>query len=175
MKKYFGWLLVAAGIIMGLSINANAAGGSPKIGYFDANGAAMQSQWGKKIVDDIKKEQDRLSGELDTKGKVFKAAKSEYDKKKDVMDEKAKSRKQKELQDLATELEKMASESSQKFNQDSNLARKPLFDKMTEIVNRIGKEDKYDFILEKGALHYASDKDDLTKRVATELDKVAPK
>ena len=175
MKKYFGWLLVAAGIF-GLSINANAAGGSLKIACFDANGAALQSQWGKKILDDIKKEQDRLSADLDTKGKAFKAAKDEYDKKKDVMDEKARAKKQKELQDMAADLEKTAQESSQRFNQDAQQVRKPLFDKMSEIVNKVGRDDHYDFIFEKGAVPFvASEKDDLTKRIASELDKAGPR
>ncbi len=174
MKKYLGWLIVIAGIVC-LSMSGNAAARDLKIGYFDANGAAVQSQWGKRIIDDIKREQERLAADLDAKGKTFKAAKEDFDKKKDVMDEKARTRKQKELQDMATDLERQAGESSQKFNQNATAAKKPLFDKMTEIVNRIGKDDKYDFIFEKGALHYATEKDDLTKRIAAELDKGAPR
>jgi outer membrane protein len=175
MKKYFGWLLVAAGIF-GLSLNANAAGGSLKIGYFDANAAAMQSQWGKRIADDIKKEQEKLGGELDAKGKSVKAASDEYDKKKDVMDEKARLKKQKELQDMMADLQKTANETSQKFNEERTRALKPLYDKMLEIINKIGKDDKYDYILEKGAVVFTgSDRDDLTKRVASELDRGAPR
>ncbi len=174
MRKFRGWVLATA-IIFGLSTSAFAAGGSLKLGYFDANGVAMQSQWGKKIIDDLKKEQERLSSELDEKGKAFKTAKDEYDKKRDVMDEKAKTKKQKELQDMAGELEKLASDSSAKFNKHAGEVKAPLFQKISEIVNKIARDDKYDYIFEKGSLHYASDKDDLTKRIVSELDKSSPK
>jgi outer membrane protein len=174
MKKFFRLVLLAA-FIVGISANAFAASGTIKIGYLDTNAVALQSNWGKKIIDDLKKEQERLASELDEKGKAFKAAKDEFDKKREVMDEKAKSKKQKELQDMATELEKLASDSSAKFNQLATQAKKPLFDKITEIVSRIARDDKYDFIFEKASLHYASDKDDLTKRIAGELDKSSPK
>jgi outer membrane protein len=170
MNKCFRLIILAA-FIVGISTNVYAAGGTPKIGFFDTNAVALQSQMGKKIVEDLKREQEKLAAELEEKGKAFKTAKDEFDKKRDVMDEKAKSKKQKELQDMAADLEKTASESSAKFNQIRSQAQKPLFDKMNEIVNRIAKEDKFDFIFEKGSLHYASDKDDLTKRIAGEMDK----
>ncbi len=51
----------------------------------------------------------------------------------------------------------------------------PLFKKMSEIANKIGKDEKYDFIFEKNALVVANEKDDLTSRVVTELDKTSPK
>lgn len=176
MKKLYGRVLVTAGLIIGLSAGCSfAASGSLKLGYFDANSAASQSNWGKRVIEDLKREQERLGGELDQKGKDFKTAKEDFDKKRDVMDEKTRNRKQKELQEKAAELEKLASESSNKFNQYANQTRGPLFQKISEIVNKIGKDEKYDFIFEKGSLHYASDKDDLTKRIAKELDKSAPK
>lgn len=175
MKKCFAWTLLAAGIIFGLTVNGFAASSNPKIGYFDANSVAAQSLWGKKVIEDLKREQERLSNALDEKGKTFKAAKDEYDKKRDVMDEKTRNRKQKELQDMAMELEKLANESSQKFNKDAADAKAPLFEKIGEIVRKIGKDEKYDFIFEKGSLHFASEKDDLTKRIISELDKSSPK
>lgn len=175
MNKYFRPVLFATALIFGLSAVSFAAGGSPKIGYIDTNGAAMQSNWGKRVVDDIKREQEKLAADLDNKGKAFKAAKDEYDKKRDVMDEKAKTRKQKELQEMAAELEKAASEASQQFNKDAAEKRGPIGDKIREIVQKIGRDDKYDFILERSAVVFATDKDDITRRVASELDKSAPK
>jgi outer membrane protein len=173
MKKCFQLILLAAFIV---SVSGQALGAEVKIGFFDTNAVAMQSQWGKKIVDDLKKEQEKLAAELEEKGKAFKAAKDDFDKKREVMDEKTKGKKQKELQDMATDLEKTASESSAKFNQLAAQAKKPLFDKIGEIVNKIGKDEKYDFIFEKATMHFAgNEKNDLTKRIASELDKDSPK
>lgn len=175
MKKLFCLVALATGVIFGFSGNSFAASGSMKIGYVDMTAAAAQSTWGKRVMDDLRREQERLSGELDQKGKTFKAAKDEYDKKRDVMDEKAKSKKQKELQEMAGELEKMASESSQRFNKQAADARTPLFQKISEIVQKIGRDEKYDFVFEKSSLPFANERDDLTKRVTTELDKSAPR
>jgi outer membrane protein len=174
MKMCFRLIILAA-FIVGVSSNALAAGGALKIGSFDLNGAAIESQWGKKVTEDLKREQGKLATELEEKGKIFKAAKDEFDKKRDVMDEKAKAKKGKELQEMATDLEKLAQESSGRLQQTANQLKKPLFDKIHEIVTKIGKDDKYDFIIEKTSLHYiGNDKDDLTKRVAAELDKSSP-
>jgi outer membrane protein len=174
MKMCFRVILLAA-FIVGVSATAFAADKVLKIASFDLNGAAIESQWGKKVTEDLKKEQARLAGDLDEKGKAFKAAKDDFDKKRDVMDEKNKVKKQKELQDMATDLEKQASESSAKLQQTANQLKKPLFDKIHEIVTKIGKDDKYDFIIEKTSLHFiGSDANDLTKRVSAELDKSAP-
>ncbi|MFZ2447387.1 MAG: OmpH family outer membrane protein [Syntrophobacteraceae bacterium] len=175
MRKLFGLVALATGIVFGFSANAVAASGSVKIGYVDINGAAAQSAWGKKVIDQLNREKERLSGDLDQKGKAYKAAREEYEKKKDVMDEKAKSRKQKEIQDMAVELERLATDASQRFNKDASDARAPLFQKIQDIVKKIGRDDKYDFILERGSLPFANEKDDLTKRVASELDKSAPR
>ncbi len=171
MKKFIGVIALATGVFLGSTVLA----ADNKIGYVDINGAALQSAWGKKVVDQLKKEQERLGGDLDLKAKTFKSAKEEYDKKKDVMDEKAKSKKQAELQSMAAELERLASESSQLFNKQAQEVKNPLFQKIAEIITKIGKDDKYDFIFEKSSLPFASDKNDLTKRVSAELDKSSPK
>lgn len=175
MKKCFRLVLLAV-LIIGVSAPAFAAGGSLKIGYVDANAVAIQSQWGKKLAEDIKKESDRMAAELDEKGKVVKSAFDEFDKHKDVMDTKARDKKQKELQEMYTEAQKQASESSAKLNQMRSQMTKPLFEKILEIARKIGRDDKYDFILDKNAVLFsASDKDDLTKRLVTDVDKESPK
>ncbi len=174
MKRLFGFVALATVIIFGLSMNAIAASG-PKIGYVDIQGAVLQSHWGKRVADDLKKDKDRLSAQLDVKGKAFKVAQEEFSKKSSIMDEKARLRKQKELQDMAAELQKTLSDSNQKLNDDRTQALRPIHEKIGEIIRKIAAEDKYDFIIEKGALVHGNSKDDLTKRVTAELDKGAPK
>jgi len=47
----------------------------------------------------------------------------------------------------------------------------PLFQKIKDIADKIAKEEKYDFILEKNALVVNNGKDDITAQVVTELNK----
>lgn len=173
MTKFFGFVLLAVGVALVFCVNAVAAGGSLKIGYVDVTGAASQSQWGKKVTDDLKKEQERLGSAVEVKKQAFVTARDDYEKKKDVMDEKARTRKQKELQDMYSELEKLASESSTKWNDQAKAVREPIFKKIMEIANKIAKDEKYDFVIEKSALIVGNDKDDITPRVVSELDKTS--
>ncbi len=174
MKRLLGFVALATVVIFGLSMNASAASG-PKIGFVDIQGAILQSNWGKRVADNLKKEQEKLSSELDQKGQSFKAAQEEFSKKSSLMDEKARARKQKELQDMAAELQKALSESNQRLNADRAQALRPIQDKIGEIMRKVAADDKYDFIIEKGALVYGNSKDDLTRRLASELDKNAPR
>ncbi|MGO9021397.1 MAG: OmpH family outer membrane protein [Syntrophobacteraceae bacterium] len=176
MKRFFGCILVAAAIVLAFSVNAVTAAGSLKIGYFDLQAAITQSETGKKFLQGMKSEEDQLSSVLEQKGRAFMSAKDEYEKKKDVMDEKARSRKEKELTDLYTEVQKIRSESSAKLQEQANAARAPIIKRVKEITDKIGKDDKYDFIFEKSVVYYAgNEKEDLTKRIAAELDKSPPR
>jgi outer membrane protein len=175
VKKMKKCLIVLAALIIGVSANAFAAGDA-KIGYLDSQSAAIQSQWGKKIAENIKHETQKLQTELEEKSKTLKTAYDEFEKKKDVMDQKAKDKKQKELQEMFADGQKQASDASAKLQDMRAQALKPIYEKMREIVEKIGKDEKYTVILEKSNVHYiGNDKDDLTKRVAGELDKSTPK
>jgi Skp family chaperone for outer membrane proteins len=176
MKRFFGCVLVAAGIALAFSVNAVAAGGPLKIGYFDLQTAIMQSDTGKKFLEEMKKEEDSLSSALEQKGRAFMTAKEEYEKKKDAMDEKARGRKEKELTDMYAELQKMRSESSAKLNEQASAARAPILKKVRDVASKIGRDEKYDFIIEKSVLYFeGNEKEDLTKRIAVELDKSSSK
>jgi outer membrane protein len=176
MNRFFGCVLVAAGITFAFSVNAVAAGGSLKIGFFDLQEAIMQSDTGKKFNEEMKKEEANLSSAVEQKTRAFVAAKNEYEKQRDVMDQKARSRKEKELSDMYTELQKMRSESSAKLNEQVSAARAPIFQKVRDVAKKIGRDEKYDFIIEKSVLYFeGNEKEDLTKRIAVELDKSSSK
>jgi len=161
---------------LAFSVNAVTAAGSLKIGYFDLQTAITQSETGKKFLQEMKSEEDKLTSQLEQKGRAFMSAKDEYDKKKDVMDEKTRGRKEKELSDMYTEVQKMRSESTAKLQEEANAARAPIIKRVKEITDKVGKDDKYDFIFEKSVVYFAgNEKEDLTKRIAAELDKSPPK
>ena len=153
------------------------AANPPRIGYFEMATVLQQSKWGKQSNDEFKAQGEKIKGDVDQKAKAFKAAKEEFDKKKDVMDEKTKAKKIKELQDMQQEGEKLLMESNARLNKLSNELTSPIIDKILEIVRRIGRDDKYDFIMEreKSGLVFVNEKEDLTKRIIEELDKTPRK
>ncbi|ABK19416.1 OmpH family outer membrane protein [Syntrophobacter fumaroxidans] len=171
MKKSM-WILLFLGIFLASSMPVLAAG-NPKIGYFDIPLVLQQSQWGKRSNEEFKRQGEKIKAEVDTKAQSYKTAKEEFDRKKDVFDEKTRAKKLKELQDMQMEGEKLLSESNAKMNKLSNELSAPLIDKILEIVKKIGREDKFDYIFERerAGLVFANDKEDLTKRIIQELDR----
>lgn len=169
-SKRLARILGLVGMCIGLSAASAWSAASPKIGFFDPIAVLQMSQWGRQASEEFKKQAEKIDADLQTKEKSFAGAKDEYDKKRDVLDQKARAKKEQELKDMQQEGQKFLMESKGKLN-DFQAA---LAKKIREVVEKVAKEEKYDFILEKSALVYATDKDDITKRVATELDKLPP-
>ncbi len=177
MKKT-GWVLLFLGLFLVSSSAVWAAqGGSTKIGYFEIQAVLQQSQWGKRSNDEFKRQGEKIKADVDQKAAAYKTAREDFDRKKDVMDEKAKAKKIKDLQDMQQEGEKLLSESNAKLNKLSNDLSGPLVEKVLEIVKRIGRDDKYDFIFErdKAGLVFGVDGADLTKKIIDEVDRSAPR
>lgn len=175
MKKRCGRLMAFfAAFSLMLAPAAWAAG---KIGYFEMQRVIAESKLGKKTSDDLKRQTDATKADVEAKGKAFKAARDEFDKKKDVMDDKAKAKKIKELQDMQAEGEKLLSDAQQKISKLSQDVQKPFYDKVLEVVRKIGRDEKYDMIFERemAGLVYVNEKDDLTKQIIDEVDKGGPK
>lgn len=169
-KRHLGSMLLAVGAILLFAASSTWAAATPKIGTVDAVGALQQSQWGKQATEEMKKQAEKLDAELDQKQKTFAGKKEEFDKKQSVMDAKSKSQKEQELRDMQQEGQKFLMESKGKLNE----LQAALAKKVHDVVEKIAKDEKFDFVFEKNSLVYASDKDDITKRVASELDKLPP-
>lgn len=168
--RFQKWSVVVAVLSVVLFTGSSMAAASPKIGYFDLQTILDQSKAGQAAKEDFKRERERLKTEMDEKAKQLRTAREDLDKKKSAMDESTKNKKMGELQ---SEAEKFAMESQTKLSKLSNDLMAPIVDKVLEIVKRMGRDDKYDYILEvgKGGIVWATEKDDLTKKVLQELDR----
>ena len=166
-----------AGFFM-ISTTAGWAAAAPKIGSFDLQVVLDQSKAGKEAKESFKDQKAKIKSEMEEKGRAYKTAKDELDKKKTALDESARNKKTRELEQMQQEGEKFVMESNAKLNKLSNELMAPIVDKVLEIVRKMGKEKKYDFIIEvgKGGIVYSNTETDLTKTVVEELDKsVIPK
>jgi outer membrane protein len=146
-----------------------------KMGFFDSLRVATKSKWGEQVAQELKKQGEKLQGDLEQKSKAFKDKRDEFEKKKSMLDEKAKNKQMQDLQSMQMEAEKIMRDSQTEYNRLQEQLFVPMRNKIAEVVKEIGKKDGYDLILEKAAIVYNSDKvDDLTDRVIRELDKVTP-
>jgi outer membrane protein len=88
-----------------------------------------------------------------------------------------KSEKEKEAQDLAVQIEQFR---YQKLGPQGELYKKnleltqPLYDKIDQIIQRIGKDEDYDYILDvvQGVVLYSKPQYDITNRIIEELSKL---
>ncbi len=168
--RHVGSMLVTVSVIILFTVAPSAVAASPKIGVVDAVGALQQSQWGRQATEEMKKEAEKLDAELDQKQKAFAGKREEFEKKQSVLDAKSKTQKEQELKDMQQEGQKFLMDSKGKLNELQAILAK----KVHEVVERVARDEKYDFVFEKTSLVYSSSKDDITKRVATELDKLPP-
>ena len=165
--------LLLAGFFMISGTAGWAAPASPKIGSFDLQLVMAQSKAGKEAKESMQDQKSKIKGEMEEKAKAYKAAKEEFEKKKSVMDESSKNKKTKELDQMQQDGEKFVMEANSKLNKLSNELMAPIVDKVLDIVRKMGKDDKYDYIIEvgKGGIVFSNEKNDLTKAVIEELDK----
>ena len=168
-ERNLGWVLLVLGAIILFSATTTWAA-SPKIGVVDAVGALQQSQWGRAATEELKKQAEKMDADLDQKQKTFAGARDEFDKKKDVLDQKSKSKKEQELRDMQQDGQKYLMDSKGKLNE----LQAALAKKVHDVVEKVAKDEKYDFVFEKTGLVYNTEKDDITKQVAKELDKLPP-
>jgi outer membrane protein len=164
----------ALGLILCLGFAVPARGDGVKLGYFDMRAVLSNSKWGQQARDEYKRRQDALKNGVEQSTGELQILRDDYEKKSSLMDEAAKVKKLKEIQEKRAQSEKAVMEASQQLKELNSKLETPIFQKVTEIVRRIGKDEKYDFILEvqSGGLVYSPEKGDLTKRIIEEMDKL---
>ncbi len=169
MNRFWGCLLVTVGVTLAFCTHAVAS--SEKVGYLDVAKVISQSHWGKQISQSLRGDQERLSNTVQRKKDEFTSARDSYMKKRDIMDAKARSRKEQELGQMAAQLQKLLSDSQAKWTEEKRQAMEPLFKQMYDAANRIAKDDNYDLVVDRSALIVANPKDDITSKVISELDR----
>ena len=174
-ERYVGWVFCVVGLIMLLSTPPVFAAGSSKIGVVDGMKVLELSQWGRQASEEFRREAEKVKADLEPKEKALLTARDEFDKKKDVLDQKAKTKKEQELRDLYQDFQKQTVQGNAKFEE----LQAGMFGKAREavrkIVEKIAKDEKFDLVFDKSAVVFvASDKDEITQRVVTELDKMPP-
>ncbi|MBC7359140.1 MAG: OmpH family outer membrane protein [Desulfacinum sp.] len=176
MRTQRVWVaLIAICALLLSAVSAQAA--SLKIGYFDLQAVLDQSQWGKEAKAEFAAKKAALQSQVRDKAKEFEDSKQAFEKQQALLDDKAKKEKILELRQMQMEGEKLLMQTNAELNKLSQDLTKPIIDKVIEIVQSMGKKEKYDYIFEvqKGGLVYATEKTDLTKDIIKELDKAKPK
>ncbi len=143
-----------------------------KIGVFDAQQVLDGIEEGKKAVSSLEKEAMDRKKEIETKGKELEKMKQELDSQKLVLSKEAYDKKEKEFQNKAIDFQKMQYDAQKEMQKRELSMTGEIFKKINAIIQKMGKDGSYDFILEKnqGAVTYFKS-GDLTQQVIAEYNK----
>jgi outer membrane protein len=175
MKMKIVFLISLSFLVSVLCVPISWAAAPSKVGVFDSVKAVTKSKWGEQVTQELKRQGEKLQAVPEQKIKAFKDKRDEFEKKKSMLDEKARNKQTQELETMQMEAEKTMRDSQAEFSRLQEQLIVPMRNKIAEVVKEIGRKDGYDLILERAAVMHNSDKvDDLTDRVVRELDKVTP-
>jgi outer membrane protein len=157
-------------IISVLFISATTASAQLKIGYVDSQRIMAEFQEAIDAQNKLEKIRNEYQAEYESKA-------DEIESQSLLLSEDKKKEKLRLLQDKATEIDKykydkLNPEGGEFYRKNQELF-KPIIDKINVVIQKIGKVEEYDFILDaaSGLLLHAMPKYDLTAQVLEELNK----
>jgi outer membrane protein len=159
---------VALGTFLLLFASASGAWAQDmKVGYVDLQRALLEVEDGKKAKARLKREFDKKQKQLDEKQKQVKKMKDELESGAMMMTEEAKRQKATELQKKMYELQQLYLQLQGDLTKKEAEATKEIFDRMGDIIQKIGRDKGYDLILEKteSSVLFARPSMDLTDEV----------
>jgi len=163
MKTYF--LILGCLLISAPQLWANTAG--KKIAVFNAQEVLDTIDEGKAAVAQLEKEVLSKKKKIENEQKTLEKMKKDLDAQALVLSKDALVKKQKDFETKFIAFERMRMEAQRAMQQQELTATGDIFKKINAIIQKIGKDEKYDFILEKnqGAVTYFKSEYEITPKV----------
>ena len=150
--------------------------GQAKVGYVDSNTLLTKFTSAADAKAKLEDQNTQWAQEMARMNEELRKLQDELDKQSLLLSEAKKAEKADEIKALYTEIQKFK---DQKWGQNGEYFRKqtelmqPVLDKINEIIQRIGEDEKFDYILDtaQGSVLYAQIDHDLTERILAELER----
>ena len=160
-------------LMAGMFLFLNGAIAEVKIGYVDLQVALQKTSAGKAAKLELERALKSKKKELETKKTDLEKKRADLTKKKDLLSEVALQQKAAELQaEMMKYREEMAKGQMEIQKKERELTA-PIFQQLSEIINKVAKEKSYDMILEKSqqGIVWAKKNMDLTAAVIEQFEK----
>jgi outer membrane protein len=170
MKKCMIAVIALLAVSMGTS---SVFADSPlKIAYVDLQKALELTSEGQKVQKQFKTEVDDEQKRIDKKKAEFEKLKEDLDKKKLTLNENALREKEEELIVAERELKRSFQDSQEKLRRKNASLVGELVQKMRTLVEKLGADEGYSFILERNSqgLVFADSSLDLTDKLVKKFD-----
>ena len=145
-----------------------------KIGYIDSQRILQSFQEFLDAKNKLEEIRGQYESEYQTKLSEFETLQKDIESQSLLLSEEKKKEKQRLLREKRYELEKYTYE---KLGPEGELYKKnielqrPIYDKVTKVIQQIGKDEEYDFIFDSQSLVYGLPNYDLTDKVIEQLNK----
>lgn len=165
--------LTVLGLVAALGIAAAARAEELKIGVVDLDQALNATEEGKSAREELERKQREARSKVQPMVERFETLQQEIKGKRFVLSEEVLREKQLDLFELRNEIESQMKELEGKLKVDQERIVGPLRKKLIDIVQRIGREQGYMVIIERGTpgLLYSREALDVTDEVIAQFDK----
>jgi outer membrane protein len=121
------------------------------------------------LQEKIKSEEEIIASRQD----ALKVKKDEFDKQQSMLDADVRAEKEDRLRQELKDLQRYAKDKQDEFQRKGAELMQTVMKELTEIVEEIGKKEKYSFVMERstGGVVYFSDSIEITAEVVKEYDK----
>lgn len=160
--------LVIAALMM---VGSLAQAADMKLGYIDMNKALQETAAGKKAKGELEKEFKAKKDELQKKQADLKKMGEDFEKKRAVLSDDVRQKKQAELQQEMMKWQESAGQAQMAMQAKEQEALKPILDKLQKAIERVAKDKGYTMILEKSqSVVWGTPENDVTGEVVKTFD-----
>lgn len=136
-----------------------------KFGAIDVQKVLNESEAGKKAKNDLETMIKSKQTAIDEKGKTIEKMKSDLEKQASVLSAEARKNKEDELERAIREYQRLVQDSQAEIKKREADLTETILRDIKELVEKIGEENQYTLILEKGMVLYSSKGIDITDTI----------
>jgi outer membrane protein len=167
-KKWISALVLAGWVV---AIGASQARALEKMAVVDIQRVLDTVEEGKKAKSDFEKAMKGKKDELQRKQTELQKLTEDFEKQKLVLSASALGEKEKALQAKQMEFQQTMMTAQKEMQEKEVTLTGQILKRIRGVVEKIGQEDAYDFVFEKGQVVYVKNAFDLTDRVIKTYDK----
>lgn len=171
MKRHF--IIAAVAALWALGAAAQEAAPT-KIGVFELGRITQETAEGKRVQKTLTDFQDKKKGELDAKEKELRDLQDQLAAQALTLSPERRSQMEKDLQKKQNELAVSREGAQREWQIEFNEAQDKFLQKVRDVVETLGREEKFTVIMERDSLVYRSDSVDVTARIVERLNRMSP-
>jgi outer membrane protein len=141
-----------------------------KIGYVDLQKVQQESKAGKDAYKTMEKLFKDKQAQLDQRQNEIEKMMGELDKQSALLATEVRKQKEEKLQKDYKELQRFKSDSEEELNKKKAEMAKQMFQEVSAVINKFGKEEGYTLILERSVVLYAPEAVDITDKIVKAYD-----